>query len=96
MNRKSDEKSIDSIKKNSNVERKFYSIIYIIIYLSERDICRKVYILDDQKQVVMVVGRRPMDVEPQLENITAWVHPFRYSDQFSELKEINIRMFFTN
>lgn len=92
MNRKSDEKSIDSIKKNSNVERKFYSIIY----LSERDICRKVYILDDQKQVVMVVGRRPMDVEPQLENITAWVHPFRYSDQFSELKEINIRVFFTN
>ncbi|XP_076395482.1 cadherin 89D isoform X3 [Megachile rotundata] len=30
-----------------------------------------VYVLDDQKQVVMVVGRRPMDIEPQLENITA-------------------------
>ncbi|KZC05970.1 Cadherin-89D, partial [Dufourea novaeangliae] len=30
-----------------------------------------VYVLDDQKQVVMVVGRRPMDLEPQLENITA-------------------------
>ncbi|XP_026669009.1 cadherin-89D isoform X2 [Ceratina calcarata] len=30
-----------------------------------------VYVLDDQKQVVMVVGRRPVDVEPQLENITA-------------------------
>ncbi|XP_043600615.1 cadherin-89D isoform X2 [Bombus pyrosoma] len=30
-----------------------------------------VYVLDDQKQVVMVVGRRPIDIEPQLENITA-------------------------
>ncbi|XP_076758983.1 cadherin 89D [Xylocopa sonorina] len=33
-----------------------------------------VYVLDDQKQVVMVVGRRPMDIEPQLENITAVLH----------------------
>ncbi|XP_033362099.1 cadherin-89D isoform X2 [Bombus vosnesenskii] len=30
-----------------------------------------VYVLDDQKQVVMVVGRRPIDIEPQLENITS-------------------------
>ncbi|XP_054013021.1 cadherin-89D [Hylaeus anthracinus] len=33
-----------------------------------------VYVLDDQKQVVMVIGRRPMDIEPQLENITAVLH----------------------
>ncbi|CAK9808610.1 Cad89D [Anthophora quadrimaculata] len=33
-----------------------------------------VYVLDDQKQVVMVVGRRPIDIEPQLENITAVLH----------------------
>ncbi|KAK1137105.1 hypothetical protein K0M31_001632 [Melipona bicolor] len=34
----------------------------------------KVYVLDDQKQVVMVVGRKPIDIEPQLENITAILH----------------------
>ncbi|OAD62651.1 Cadherin-89D [Eufriesea mexicana] len=33
-----------------------------------------VYVLDDQRQVLMVVGRRPMDIEPQLENITAVLH----------------------
>lgn len=36
-------------------------------------VCSKVYVLDDQKQVVMVVGQRPIDIEPQLENITSWV-----------------------
>lgn len=39
--------------------------------LSNRMVCSKVYVLDDQKQVVMVVGRRPIDIEPQLENITS-------------------------
>ncbi|XP_032683087.1 cadherin-89D isoform X8 [Odontomachus brunneus] len=29
-----------------------------------------VYVLDDQKQVVMVMGRKPIEIEPQLENIT--------------------------
>ncbi|KAG7190894.1 hypothetical protein KM043_006955 [Ampulex compressa] len=33
-----------------------------------------VYVLDDHKQVVMVVGQRPIEVEPQLENITAALH----------------------
>ncbi|XP_067214901.1 cadherin-89D [Linepithema humile] len=29
-----------------------------------------VYVLDDQKQVVMVMGRKPIEIESQLENIT--------------------------
>ncbi|XP_018361835.1 PREDICTED: cadherin-89D isoform X2 [Trachymyrmex cornetzi] len=29
-----------------------------------------VYVLDDQKQVVMVMGRKPIEIEPELENIT--------------------------
>ncbi|XP_011348713.1 cadherin-89D [Ooceraea biroi] len=29
-----------------------------------------VYVLDDQKQVVMVVGRKPIEIEPELDNIT--------------------------
>ncbi|XP_018054160.1 PREDICTED: cadherin-89D [Atta colombica] len=29
-----------------------------------------VYVLDDQKQVVMVIGRKPIEIEPELENIT--------------------------
>ena len=47
-------------------------------------VCSKVYVLDDQKQVVMVVGRRPIDIEPQLENITAWV--FKHVFTVKELK----------
>lgn len=46
----------------------------------------KVYVLDDQKQVVMVVGRRPIDIEPQLENITAWV--FKHVFTVKELKRL--------
>ncbi|XP_043486385.1 cadherin-89D [Polistes fuscatus] len=33
-----------------------------------------VYVLDDKKQVVMVVGQKPIDVEPRLDNFTAVLH----------------------
>ncbi|KAF7386894.1 hypothetical protein HZH66_011346 [Vespula vulgaris] len=33
-----------------------------------------VYVLDDQKQVVMVVGQKPIDIEPHLDNFTATLH----------------------
>ncbi|XP_047360551.1 cadherin-89D isoform X2 [Vespa velutina] len=33
-----------------------------------------VYVLDDQKQVVMVVGQKPIDIEPHLDNFTAVLH----------------------
>ncbi|KAK2588583.1 hypothetical protein KPH14_006357 [Odynerus spinipes] len=33
-----------------------------------------VYVLDDQKQLVMVVGQKPIDIEPHLENFTAALH----------------------
>ncbi|KAM0727270.1 Cadherin-89D [Formica fusca] len=29
-----------------------------------------VYVLDDQKQIIMVMGRKPIEIEPELENIT--------------------------
>ncbi|XP_014608938.1 PREDICTED: cadherin-89D [Polistes canadensis] len=33
-----------------------------------------VYVLDDKKQVVMVVEEKPIDVEPRLDNLTAVLH----------------------
>ncbi|XP_015188290.1 PREDICTED: cadherin-89D [Polistes dominula] len=33
-----------------------------------------VYVLDDKKQVVMVVGQKPIDIEPHLDNFTAVLH----------------------
>lgn len=54
------------------------SYIYLVFLMLNQTYVLKVYVLDDNKQLVMIMGMKPLEIETELDNITRWAFVNKY------------------